>query len=600
MKSDGVSPTADSLVTAAEIGRLAGVTRAAVSNWRRRHDDFPAPATDSTSSPLFSLSEVRAWLAAQHKGQEISDEVRLWQQLRGTHGEDMVHGLTAVAEILLRSAGEPGSRESGSHGSGSHGSGSGEDSALGSLVEELAEERSPAELLAGLTARYAESSGRAGSDGITSPRLIRAVRHVVGEERGDVFDPACGIGSLLLAFSPGARSLTGQEIDPANALFARLRAEVTGVRDITISTGDSLRADRQHGLEADLVVCEPPVGVVDWGREDLLLDPRWEFGVPSRAESELAWLQHCYHHTAPGGRVVVVMPPSVAYRRAGRRIRAEIVRRGLLTEVVALPPGMASAHALPVHLWLLKRPDGPGGITDSVRMTDLTANAPDGPLEPAEGRTADVARIDLLDDVVDLTPAAHVSVGRADLTAEYEAVRSAIEEQLGALLSSLPQLSEGGAGSLRDRAVVSVSELARAGLVETTEDSAVSTSAQLDTDYLNGFLRSAANNRRSTSASGTFRVDPRGSRIPRMAIDEQRRYGAAFRALSEFEERIGRLAELGEHAASLARSGLTSGALLPPPPGTTEPPADKDEDRDKGRGKDRGQDRGKGRTGRDR
>ncbi|MFF9569044.1 N-6 DNA methylase [Streptomyces sp. NPDC014685] len=591
MKSDGVSPTADSLVTAAEIGRLAGVTRAAVSNWRRRYDDFPAPATDSTSSPLFSLSEVRAWLAAQHKGQEISDEVRLWQQLRGTHGEDMVHGLTAVAEILLRSAGEPGSRETGNRGPGSRKSGGrdfrggksggGEDSVLGHLVRELAEERSPAELLAGLTVRYAESSGRAGSDGVTSPRLVRAVRHVVGEERGDVFDPACGIGSLLLAFSPGARSLTGQEIDPANALFARLRAEVTGVSGITISTGDSLRADRQRDLKADLVVCEPPVGVVDWGREDLLLDPRWEFGVPSRAESELAWLQHCYHHTAPGGRVVVVMPPSVAYRRAGRRIRAEIVRRGLLTEVVALPPGMASAHALPVHLWLLRRPKEPDGVTDSVRMTDLTANAPDGPLEPAEDRTADVARIDLLDDDVDLTPAAHLSVGRADLTAEYEAARAAIDEQLGALLSSLPQLSEGGAGSLRDRAMISVSELARAGLVETTEDSAVSTSEQLDTDYLNGFLRSAANNRRSTSASGTFRVDPRGSRIPRMAIDEQRRYGAAFRALSEFEERIGRLRELGEHAASLARSGLTSGALLPPSSDTPAPPADQEKDKDR-------------------
>lgn len=182
-----------------------------------------------------------------------------------------------------------------------------------------------------------------------------------------------------------------------------------------------------------------------------------------------------------------------------------------------------------------------------------------------EGRTADVARIDLLNDVVDLTPAAHVSARHADLTAEYEAARAAIDEQLKSLLSALPKLSEGDAGSLRNGAVVSVSELARAGLVETAEDTAVSTSEQLDTDYLNGFLRSAANSRRSTSASGTFRVDTRGSRIPQMAIDEQRRYGAAFRALSEFEEHVRLLTELSERAASLARSGLTSGALLPPP-----------------------------------
>src|SRR5699024_10877889 len=39
-------------VTAADIARLAGVTRAAVSNWRRRHDDFPSPTRAPASSPL--------------------------------------------------------------------------------------------------------------------------------------------------------------------------------------------------------------------------------------------------------------------------------------------------------------------------------------------------------------------------------------------------------------------------------------------------------------------------------------------------------------------------------------------------------------------
>ena len=33
----------DATVTAADIARLAGVGRAAVSNWRRRHPDFPRP-----------------------------------------------------------------------------------------------------------------------------------------------------------------------------------------------------------------------------------------------------------------------------------------------------------------------------------------------------------------------------------------------------------------------------------------------------------------------------------------------------------------------------------------------------------------------------
>jgi hypothetical protein len=48
-----------------------------------------------------------------------------------------------------------------------------------------------------------------------------------------------------------------------------------------------------------------------------------------------------------------------------------------------------------------------------------------------------------------------------------------------------------------------------------------------------------------------------------MDIDEQRRYGAAFRALREFEERARRVTELSREAAALARDGLGNGALRP-------------------------------------
>lgn len=69
--------------------------------------------------------------------------------------------------------------------------------------------------------------------------------------------------------------------------------------------------------------------------------------------------------------------------------------------------------------------------------------------------------------------------------------------------------------------------------------------------------------RRSTSASGTYRLDTRGSRIRRMGIDEQRRYGSAFRALSEFEEVTRKVDELSRQLAEVVRDGLATGALKP-------------------------------------
>jgi hypothetical protein len=194
---------------------------------------------------------------------------------------------------------------------------------------------------------------------------------------------------------------------------------------------------------------------------------------------------------------------------------------------------------------------------------DLTASDPDGSLEAGPGQVADVPLIDLLDDAVDLTPGRHVEESHRDYAAEYRALRRELTQQLRRIAELLPALTAGDGPSSLDGPSVSVAELARAGLVEYSDPEPVSVSDQLDTDYLQGFLRSAANTRRSTSASGTFRLDGRRARIPQMDITDQRRYGAAFRTLQEFEERMRKVAELSREAAVLARDGLGNGALVP-------------------------------------
>ncbi|QKZ23262.1 N-6 DNA methylase [Streptomyces chartreusis] len=549
---DTSAPQTGPLVTGSEIARLAGVTRAAVSNWRRRYDDFPAPVRGGAGSPLFALAEVQAWLDKQRKGQDLSEDVQLWQALRGAYGDDMLGALADAARLLVDPAAD----------------------AIGALPPEAvrllrtaAEGDAKGETANVLAERFTDSVRRAGSDLVTSPLIVRAVRHCVADANAvaTVFDPACGIGALLMAVGTerGPRRY-GQEVDVRSARFAQLRAGLTGFTGVDVVAGDSLRDDQWPDLKADLVVCDPPVGDSDWGREELLLDSRWEFGTPSRAEGELAWLQHAYAHTAPGGQVLMVMSASAAYRKAGRRIRAELVRRGVLTQVVALPPGSAASHALPVHLWQLRRPQSSGDEADSVRMLDLTENEPDGSLDPRPDQTVNVPLIELLDDTVDLTPGRYVRESHQDYAAEYVRLRDELSQQVRRLAELLPHLIEGEGAGVLDSPSVSVADLARAGLVEYGEAEPVSMSDQLDTDFLLGFLRSAPNTRRSTSASGTLRFDTKGARIPQMDIVEQRRYGAAFRALQEFEERARKMAELSKEAAALARDGLSSGALTPP------------------------------------
>ncbi|PVC95185.1 N-6 DNA methylase [Streptomyces sp. CS147] len=548
--TENAATSVGALVTGAEIARLAGVTRAAVSNWRRRYDDFPAPAGGAANSPLFALVEVQAWLDKQRKGQEISPEVELWQALRAVYGEQMVAGLAEVAAVL---AGDPSP-------------GLPED--VMARVRRLARSEVPVDLVNGLTERFVDSARRAGSDQVTPERIVRAVRHFapVPPSGATVFDPACGIGLLLLSVASGTDArCCGQESDADSARFAQLRADLLECTRVTVVEGDSLRADAWPDLRADLVVCDPPAGVTEWGREELLLDSRWELGTPSKAEGELAWLQHAYAHTEPGGHVLMVMPASVAYRKAGRRIRAELVRRGILRQVVALPPGVATSHALPVHIWCLRRPDGTGDADTrhTVRMVDLTGNSPDGSLDPRPDQVAEVPLIELLDDTVDLTPGAHLRPRQRDFLEEYAVLRQEVEKRIIRLIGLLPVLAEGGEPGSLDGATTSIAELARAGLVSYVDSEPVSASDQLDTDYLQGFLRSSANARRSTSTSGSHRLDTRGARLPRMGIDEQRRYGTAFRSLSAFEQDVREIGELGRQLADLARDGLAAGGLVP-------------------------------------
>ncbi|WP_405978170.1 N-6 DNA methylase [Streptomyces sp. NBC_00158] len=547
----GGNEAPDATATAAEIARWAGVTRAAVSNWRRRRSDFPAPVGGTSASPLFSLAEVRQWLEGQREGREVSGEVRLWQALRGVYGEEMAGALAAVGEYLRGDAEDLA------------------DQVAREAADGLVADRTPTEVMDALVARLLDSTARAALDGASTLQLARAVREFAGETAGTVFDPACGIGSLLVAVGGGAvQSRLGQDTQADAARVAQVRAALvaTGTAaPVQVVAGDSLRADAFPDLRADLVVCEPPTAVADWGREQLLVDPRWEAGVPSRGESELAWLQHCYHHTAPGGRAVVVLPASVAHRRSGRRIRAELVRRGCVTAVVALPPGLAASHALPLHLWLLSRPSSPGRAAGTVRMVDLTANSPDGPWDPQPHQEAEVQLIDLLDNEVDLTPSRYVREPEPDYAVEYAKLREDLDTRLRRLRVLLPELPpRGRADALDDGVPVAVSDLLAAGLVSLDGDELTSVSDQLDPDYVRGFASSAANVRRSTSSSGTFRAELQAARLPRMDVERQRRYGDAFRSLGAFERELAELASMGDRAAQLARDGLTGGALDPP------------------------------------
>ena len=56
----------------AEIAKLGKVSVAAVSNWRSRHADFPVPAVELQSGPVFDKTQITEWLNRRNGGMPIT------------------------------------------------------------------------------------------------------------------------------------------------------------------------------------------------------------------------------------------------------------------------------------------------------------------------------------------------------------------------------------------------------------------------------------------------------------------------------------------------------------------------------------------------
>ncbi|WP_405188034.1 N-6 DNA methylase [Streptomyces anulatus] len=548
-------------VTAAGIARLAGVGRAAVSNWRRRHADFPQPVGGTAASPSFALADVEQWLRDQGKLAEVPLRERVWQEVAGHPAgaaQALVH--TGCALLLVRDrptawlelaaasdermadalphavdhvltarlgpdtpSGTPGpgratppgtartprTADSPTSGSPTSGSTAPDSTVPGStapgatapgpavvhpanppvapgvhraravrtptaqaLLPSVPLLRAAAQLAAGIGAgqtfefllgRHLDANPRQFT--LTPPHLAELMADLAeppkdaGRPAPDrplrsVLDPAAGTGALLRAVA-GPAALYAQEADAGLAALTALRlalgaggthssppspgAEGThsSPPSLAVRTGDTLRSDAFARLATDTVLCHPPFNDRNWGHDELAYDPRWEYGFPARVESELAWVQHALARLRDGGTAVLLMPPAAASRRSGRRIRADLLRRGALRAVIALPAGAAPPYGIPLHLWVLRRPTpgvrpGPdllladtaglaasageaggkaaGGGRDRLDWPVVRAAVLDAWRDRADlpGVSRVVPVVELLDDDVDLAPARYL------------------------------------------------------------------------------------------------------------------------------------------------------------------------------------------------
>lgn len=325
------------VLTVAQIARLAGVDRGTVQFWCRR-DDFPAAAGSGDAGPAYDGAAVEAWLAAGGLW-ELAPGPRVWREVtreaRSTSLGEAVSGAAAVAARL-------GHGEAAPDGVPGH---------LAWLIKRAVDDVGAAAVIGDLIGRYASASGIP----VTPARVSQYMLALAGAGDGTVLDPASGTGELLAAaLAGGAGRVLAQEASAAAADLARARLFLGAGQSAEVMTGEALSADAFDGVEADAVVCCPPVPDID----------------PAPA---MAWARYALAHLKPGGRAVLALPPSAAAAPSGRQDRARLLREGVLRTVIALPVAVAPPY-VPLHLWVLERA---GGETEPDMLAQFVQAVPD-------------------------------------------------------------------------------------------------------------------------------------------------------------------------------------------------------------------------------
>jgi SAM-dependent methyltransferase len=447
------------LMTVSDIAKLAEVDISTVSNWRKRYKDkqprFPTPVDENAPRPVFSVPEVRAWLRQQNpkyatlideaeKSGRAADIVRSWRHLLNpiftdAHADAHLDEMTVI--FIARVKGD----EVHSSASSQPGYTTLHIPAFGSdlvvvIPDETAEsidsffahpfegvatadliEAAAADL--DLSGQWRRSPGAVDAD----ENLRSLLAGLVSPESADILDFACGTGGLLRKVAhqiqPGG-SLVGIEPEP---LLASIAADRVQASQAEIIDGDIITHDVIEGRHFDAVISIPPFGL-ELPRDTGDLARRMLYGQV-RGTADAAWLQLAASVLRPNGEAYLVLPQSLTWDSKSDGMRRELVRRGLISAVVSLPPGAHADTKVGTELWVLRKPheaDEPNLVLfiDASDINPTTPGAFDelrddliawmaGHNEPSSDTPAlALGAMELLDRNVNLSPRYWVTRGR--------------------------------------------------------------------------------------------------------------------------------------------------------------------------------------------
>lgn len=204
-----------------------------------------------------------------------------------------------------------------------------------------------------LIKHFADLTNKKAGEFYTPRSVVRLLGLILDPTEGEsIYDPACGTGGMLLECVDHLQGegkdyrtlkLYGQEKNLTSSSIARMNMFLHGMEDFQIAREDTLRHpaffDGDGLKQFDCVIANPPFSLKDWGAENWVNDPygRNIAGVPPKGNGDMAWVQHMIASLNNRGRMTVVLPHGVLFRKASeQKIRKALLEMDLLEAVIGL------------------------------------------------------------------------------------------------------------------------------------------------------------------------------------------------------------------------------------------------------------------------
>ena len=213
--------------------------------------------------------------------------------------------------------------------------------------------------------QFAKGELQKGGEFYTPACLVRTMVECIEPFKGKVYDPACGSGGMFVQSMKFVEEhqgnlynigIYGQEKNPTTWRLAKMNLAIRSMYgDLGKYAADTFTEDLHKDLKADFILANPPFNL-EWDRDKVEGDSRWEYGLAPKNNANYAWLEHMISKLSQNGKMACILANgSLAAGGQELKIRKKIIDKDLVDCIITMPTNLFYTVTVPCSIWIINR-----------------------------------------------------------------------------------------------------------------------------------------------------------------------------------------------------------------------------------------------------